>query len=408
MTTRPGDPRTDAPVTVPGSFADLTADWFTAALRRGPTGAATATADGQGQVAGATVAADGQGRVAGAGIEVEVEVETVSIEPLGESVGLLGDLARVHLRYRESSAGPATVIVKLPASDPGGYQVGSMLRAWAREVAFYQEVAPVSPGARVPRCYHAGADPAAERWVVVLEDCPAVPVDPAIGATTAQAEAAVDALAQFHCTWWESGGHITWMPGFDTTGVGGLQGAWLDALPLFRRRYGHVTPAPTGEWVERFAAILPDWSDRTARTPLTVVHADYRLDNLLFAPSSTSGDDDGPVEVTMIDWQTALRGPGAMDLTSFCATSLTIHDRRATEADLIDRYLDGLRSGGVHLDLERFTVSYDENLLWWMGQFASNLARLEPDDADTQHALDTMIERTFTAALDRDVGRLLD
>ena len=38
--------------------------------------------------------------------------------------------------------------------------------------------------------------------------------------------------------------------------------------------------------------------------------------------------------VTMIDWQTVLRGPAAMDLTSFCATSLTVEQRRAGEADL--------------------------------------------------------------------------
>lgn len=370
----------DSSVDVPGSFADLTADWIAAALRHGP-----------GPAAG------------NAGGGLDVAVVDVTVEPFGASVGLLGDLARVHIDVREPNSGPSSVIVKLPASDPGGRQVGSMLRAWAREVAFYQELAPASPGARVPRCYYAGADPAAERWVVVLEDCPAVAVDPAVGATEAQATAAVDALAQFHRTWWERGRDFEWMPGFDTTGVGGLQAAWLDALPEFRRRYGHVTPGPTAEWVERFATILPDWSDRTARAPLTVVHADYRLDNLLFAPGSGAET----VVVTMIDWQTALRGPGAMDLTSFCATSLTIGDRRAAEADLIARYLSGLAIGGVEVDPERFAISYDENLLWWMGQFANNLARLEPDDADTQGALDTMIERTYTAALDRNVGRLL-
>jgi len=377
---------------VPGSFDDLTPDWLTAAFRVG-------------------LGASGPGAVHRG---IDTTVVSIAVEPLGPSVGLLGDLARVRIGYAAEpvppGGGPATVIVKLPATDPGGRQVGAMLRAWAREVAFYQQIAPVSAGASVPHCYHAAADPDAERWVVVLEDCPMAPVDPAEGATEAQAATAVDALATFHRVWWGSDRSFDWMPGFDTTGVGGLQAAWLDALPVFRRRYGHVVPGPTGDWVERFAAALPAWSDKAATEPLTVVHADYRLDNLIFAPpgeQAPTGDSAAPA-VTMIDWQTALRGPGAMDLTSFCATSLTIEDRRATEADLIARYLDGLAAGGVTVDPHWFARSYDENLLWWMGQFANNLARLEPDDSQTQRALDTMIERTYTAGLDHNVGRLLD
>ncbi|MDH3681704.1 MAG: ecdysteroid 22-kinase family protein [Acidimicrobiia bacterium] len=354
---------------VPGSIGEISAAWLDAALQTGGPDPAAA---------------------------LDVVVGAVVVEPLGPAVGLLGDLARLRITY-DRGTGPATMIVKLPTSDPGGHQVGSMLRAWAREVAFYTEVAPVSPGARVPRCYYAAGDAAAERWVVVLEDCPADPVDAATGATPTQAVAAVDALAGFHASWWQADRRFEWMPGFDSTGIGGLQGPWLDALPTFLERYGHVVPEPTGQWIQRFAPELGAWSAKAATEPLTVVHADYRLDNLLFA-----GD-----EVTIIDWQTALRGPGAMDLTCFCITSLTVEGRRATEAELVARYLDTLGAAGVTVDPEWFAHSYDENLLWWMGQFANNLARLEPDDPDTQAALDTMIERTYTAALDHDVGRLL-
>ena len=352
-------------VTLPGSVDELSAAWLDAAL-------------------------------AASGV-LDVEVGDVIVEPLGAAVGLLGDLARLRVTYRRGS-GPETLIVKLPSSDPGGHRVGSMLRAWAREVAFYREVAPHSPGAEVPRCYATGADDEAQRWVVVLEDCPADPVDTIAGATDAQAVAAVEALAGFHAAWWDSGQRFAWMPGFDAHGVGGLMGSWLETIPVFLERFAHVVPEPTGDWLVRYAPTLGDWSDRAGGEPLTIVHADYRLDNLLF-----DGD-----RVTMIDWQTALRGPGAMDLTSFMATSLTIEARRRTENELIDRYLSTLATAGVDVDRSWFDRSYDENLLWWMGQFANNLARLEPDDPAIQLALDTMIERTYTAALDRDVGRLLD
>ena len=363
---------------VPASFDDMTSSWMQAALRAGP--------------------APGPGAAG-----LDVEVASVEVRPLGATVGFLGDLARVAITYARGD-GPATVIVKLPTADPGGHQVGSILRAWAREVAFYREVAPASPGVRVPQCWHTGADEAAGRWVVVLEDVPALPIDSGRGVTGAQAGEAVRALAGFHAAWWAAGddgppaaGRFGWIPGFDTTGVAGLAPLWADAHPRFLERYGHVVPSPTDRWLLALADWLGPWSARAATEPLTVVHADYRLDNLLISE----------VSVTMIDWQTALRGPGPMDLTSFVATALTVEDRREWEDELIHRYASGLEERGWRIDRDWLLRSYDENLLWWMGQFANNLSRLAPGDPEARRALDTMVERTFTAALDRGCGRLL-
>lgn len=325
-------------------------------------------------------------------------VERIDVEPLGPGVGFLGDVARVRVRYRPGhQSGPASVMVKIPPADPGGRQVGSMLNVWAREQAFYREVAPSSPGAQVPICHHTGADPDQGRWVLVLEDCPSEPLDAAVGASDEQAMAAVDALVGFHAHWWQAERILEWMPGLDRTSFAGLSGAWSEATPLFLDRYGHLLPDGTEEWLRACPSWLPDWSARAGREPVTIVHADYRLDNLRYH--------DG--RMTIIDWQTALRGPGAMDLSSFVVTGCTIERRRRLEPDLLDRYARGLAAAGVTVDPAWLGQSYDENLLWWMGQFASNLARLEPDDAGAQAALDTMIERTFTAAADRDVGRLL-
>ncbi len=162
--------------TIPASFDDLTPPWLEAALVEG-------------------------------GLDADLEVAEVVVEPLGPSVGFLGDLARLTVVY-ERGSGPSSLIVKLPTTDPGGRQVGAMLGAWAREVAFYQEVAPASPGAQVPHCYYAAGDPdiggLGGHWVVLLEDCQSDPIDTRQGATAAQARAAVDALAGFHANWWAS------------------------------------------------------------------------------------------------------------------------------------------------------------------------------------------------------------
>lgn len=348
---------------VPATGEDLTASWLDAALRA-------------------------------SGV-IDATVTDVLVEA-GPTGGLMGEMFRIIPTYG-SGTGPDTMIVKLPATTVGGREVGIMLGAWARECAFYEHVAPHSPGARVPDCFHAAGDPENEQWVVVIEECRADPVDATSGVSTNQAVAAVEALAAFHAAWWDSPQRFDWMPGFDSGGVGSLQPLWLDSIPIFLERYGHVIPSPSNEWILEFAPQLSDWSRRAATEPITIVHADYRSDNVLF-----DGD-----QVTMIDWQTALRGPAAMDLTSFIATSLSIESRRAIEPMLIDRYLAVLEESGVLVDRAWFDRSYDENILWWMGQFANNLARLYPDDVAIQTRLDIMVERTYQLGLDRDVGRLL-
>lgn len=350
---------------LPGRRADLTTEWFQAAV---------ATPLGLGN-----------------------DVDTIVVEELTHA-GFMCDLFRVVPQWRSVPADnvPHSFIVKLPPSDPGGYEVGAMLNAWQREGAFYREIAPRSPTTAVPRCFHNAADPAAGRWVLVLEELPSDEITDTVGASPAQARRALDALAQMHARWWQSPTAFEWMPGFDGRGVGGLQPLWLTNIPIFLDRYRHLIPAATEEWLVAFAPQLGAWSDKAASEPLTIVHADFRNDNLIYH----RGD------VTVLDWQTALRGPAAMDVAGFLATSLEIDVRRANESALIDHYLAQLANAGVEVERPWFETSLDENLLWWMGQFANNLAHLRPPP-DAQERLDTMAARAYQMAHDRNVGRLL-
>jgi aminoglycoside phosphotransferase (APT) family kinase protein len=75
-----------------------------------------------------------------------------------------------------------------------------------------------------------------------------------------------------------------------------------------------------------------------AEAPRTLVHGDFRLDNLLFG-------DEGAA--TAIDWQLAAWGRGPYDLAFFLAGSLETDVRRAIEDDVVDRYHAGLVARGV-------------------------------------------------------------
>jgi aminoglycoside/choline kinase family phosphotransferase len=98
------------------------------------------------------------------------------------------------------------------------------------------------------------------------------------------------------------------------------------------------------------AAVLAEW--QLARPdPFSLIHGDYRLDNLLFGP-----DDD---DVVAVDWQTAALGPPLRDVAYLLGTSLEPDQRRASEQALVEEYHHGLVAGGVDgYDVDRCWDDY--------------------------------------------------
>ena len=75
--------------------------------------------------------------------------------------------------------------------------------------------------------------------------------------------------------------------------------------------------------------------------PWTIVHGDYRLDNLLFDPSP------GGVPVTVVDWQTCTHGPALQDVAYFIGAAMPPDLRRDAEVELLRGYHAGLAAAGV-------------------------------------------------------------
>lgn len=307
-------------------------------------------------------------------------VTLLRIERIGQNTGFLGVMARLHLS-------DGSLVAKLPTPDPGGRAVGKMLNVWARESAFYAELA-ARLGDNVPRCHYNGADPGAERWCLLLEDLGDSTADQISGADADQAHRAIAALAGIHRNFGPER-PVGWLPGFDRPGFGGLQAAIEQSIGPFAARYGDRVPARTLGWLAAFVEDLPGWAERQAEGPLTLVHADYRLDNLVLTDASAA----------VIDWQTALWGPGPMDLASFLATSLTVEDRRRYEGDLIAAY-----AAGTGLTTAAVQAGYRSCLRWWMAIFANNLSRIDPAAGRATELFDLTVIRTFTAADDLDAG----
>jgi aminoglycoside phosphotransferase (APT) family kinase protein len=73
--------------------------------------------------------------------------------------------------------------------------------------------------------------------------------------------------------------------------------------------------------------------------PWTIIHGDFRLDNLLF----------GRPRVTVVDWQTIKVGPGLSDVAYFIGSALLPEARRRHEHGLVQAYHEHLAHGGVEV-----------------------------------------------------------
>ena len=77
---------------------------------------------------------------------------------------------------------------------------------------------------------------------------------------------------------------------------------------------------------------------------VTLTHWDSRTDNLFFDSSKPAGSAESCL---IIDWQMIQRQRGAHDLSMLLATSLSVEDRRAHDAEVLRAYHEELCARGV-------------------------------------------------------------
>ncbi len=283
---------------------------------------------------------------------VAMRAETIGTGQMSES-------RRLHLEY-DGATGPATIVAKFPSLDPTSRTTGRAVRGYEIEARFYRDLRP-HLGAEAPRCWHAWRDEETDDFLLLLEDlAPCRQGDQLTGCTLAEAEAAVDALAGLHAPLWGSPelAATTWLARSAPEERGRTQALLARLWPGFLERYRERA----GEEVARVgAALVDDPGDYfTAELPSrTLVHGDYRLDNLLFveAPPPTGSDAaterparGGVLAARVVDFQTLSHGCGVQDLSYFLGAGLVPETRRAHESALVARWREVLAARGVETD----------------------------------------------------------
>jgi hypothetical protein len=353
---------------LPGTLDEITPEWLTGALRDA------------GHLSGGRVGA-------------------VRARPVGEGSGFIGIVARLEIAYDgDAGAAPRTCIVKLPSADPGSRQVGQLYGLYEREVRFYADLGR-DAGIDTPGCYLTAYDPDAGVSLILLEDLRAGAFGDQIGGCSpSQARLAVERLARLHARWWQSPrlGDLPWL-GRGPDLVRGAMAMAYDACwePCLARAGSLAPPAlvAAGPTLgRRILAALDELPDR----PLTLVHGDYRLDNLFFGAAA-----DRPL--TVCDWQSPNQGWASYDLTYFVTTSLPTPERRALEGELQRAYHQELLAGGARgYSLEDLELDYRRNLATMLGIFVINVAMLPAVNDRAVAMWEAVMARVITAVEDLD------
>jgi phosphotransferase family enzyme len=324
-------------------------------------------------------------------------VASFAVEPIG--TGQMSQTYRISLAYEdEDRAGPDTVVMKVAAADSTSRATGVGMGIYEREIRFYQELAP-RIGGPLASCHLAVYDEREGWFTLLLEDVsPAAQGDQIAGCSVDQARLAMCELARAHAP-------VLGDPALAVT-------PWLNQpspvsqavvsqlLPAFLERYGERIAPDHRALCERLVASLDGWlGDR--RSPLGLVHGDFRLDNLLF------GQDGSSKPLTVVDWQTVSWGGAMADAAYFLGGSLGVEDRRAHEEGLFREYHESLRGHGVRdLVFEQCWEQYRRHT--FSGVLMAIVAPMVVERTERgDDMFMTMIARHAQHALDLDATELL-
>ena len=333
-------------------------------------------------------------------------VEAMQFTQIGQGVGLMGDIYKVALQYSDKALRqPDSVVVKLPSSAEDTRAQGVALGMFESEVRFYNELGPQA-SVGLPKIYLADITSGSAEFVIVMEDLSHLAlVDQIDGMTLEQALASVKVLADIHAVWWnqvQTPG-LEWIPSMVGPRIEYVDELLTQIYPVFAEGFGKYLPDGGLEIYEKFSGNYLNLNTILAsRSPWTLAHQDYRVENMMFGHSG---------EVVVLDWQGIGRGPGAYDLAYILSGSMDTELRRANEKSLVQAYHEQLRRAGVvDYSLEQVWDDYGHSQL--MGGLATSMvtaATIDISNERSHQLIETMATRHVTAALDHDgLARLAD
>ena len=323
------------------------------------------------------------------------KVTGLETEIIGEGEGFMGTIVRLRPSYdREEGTAPRTLIGKFPISLDKNRGLAEGVGLYEREIRFYRDLA-AKTEVRTPGLYYSAfdANPTLEkanqiepylnrvpvwlfrlllplltrfnshskrRYILLLEDlAPAITGNQVTGCNADVAEALVRNLAVMHAGWWQNHqlNEIAWL-----TRVNYL--APLIHKMIMREADGFAAGLRSEmpivvELIPWLNDHLLELVNRLSEPPLTLLHGDYRLDNMGLLGSGAD------VKMTLFDWQTMALGRGPLDLAYFISGNLHREAARKAESQLVRAYHTTLLDHGVKgYDAEQCMCDYEISKLY--------------------------------------------
>lgn len=350
-------------------------------------------------------------------------VRGVRSEPLGEEQGYMGILARLFIEYDQpEETAPATMIVKIPTRELKNRMTGELFLNYERENRMYEEFLGNLP-LRTPRCYYSDMDKGMgqrtanlsyalyekppkgflglwlglfmliaillrRRYILLLEDFQNLDyVDQRDGCTFEQAKQVMKPWGLAQAVYWENPEvEKYWLkPHSEMSNLMGL--LYERGLPVIKRNFGEKLSEKENEVFDWIAENNKEMNEHIRTRPTTLVHSDYRIDNIFF--------DREKDEIAVIDWQTCYQGLGVADPAYFCLSGGNCAFSLEQVEELITIYHSGLVEGGVsNYSLEECLADFKYGLLVAIRYVMIILGALEIDkDQNAQLLVSLWLDR---------------
>jgi aminoglycoside phosphotransferase (APT) family kinase protein len=276
---------------------------------------------------------------------LQTEVKSVSVEPIGT-----GQTSSTYRLVIDADGYAPSMIAKLASGDQEARK--RVATAHRNEVGFYRLLA-AHVDVPVPACWYSAISDDATSFTLLLEDLsPRHPGRQSDGCSLIQAMLAVQNLSRLHASHWNDQAlkEVDFLLPLTEARAAFLAELARTATDQFIARYGHRLEADDVMTLRAVAEVLFGWQLNHPE-PYSLVHGDYRLDNLMLHPADT--------DVVVVDWQTLSVALPARDLGYFIGTSLPIEQRRAQEEQLVATYYRTLQAQGVSgYSFDRFATDY--------------------------------------------------
>lgn len=271
----------------------------------------------------------------------DVTVASVAQQQIG--TGQIGKCIRYSLEYDgDRGAAPSSLVGKFASDDETSRQAGILFRNYLKEVMFYRELQQ-RVTIRTPSCYYAEIEGEGPVFALILDDMhPARQGDQIAGCSPAVARAAVLELSGLHAPLWNDASilGVDWIGEPQPESIRENAERYETLLPGFLERFGTDLTDEQIDILRKLAGAESPVTS-TAREPFSLVHIDYRLDNLLIDERGAE-----PV-VTAVDWQSITVGNPLTDVAYFLGAGLVPEDRRACEEAIVRAYFDRVVAAGV-------------------------------------------------------------